>query len=121
MSLTDELNDVFKDGIWNRTYFLRLSSHNIGSRQKNLTKQQDDQVTMTFLIPLLVVGKLEVLLPSEILPKWSPPEAYKTKFSFNNLFPKWGFKYGAILSVIILLVIVLVGSTYIFPFLKIFR
>jgi len=79
--LINELSEVRRNDIWNKPYYLRLHSTNIGSRRKTLNiNQQDDQIRMTFLMPLFVIGSLDVLVPKEIIPAWDPPEPYRRKF-----------------------------------------
>lgn len=117
----ERINEINENDIWDRPYYIRLQSTNIGSRRTGLgnINQQDDQVDIEFIMPLFVVGSLDVLMPSELLAEWSPPEPFKRKFTFSNLLPSWGVSgFGKVISGLILVVLVILVVNTVFPFLR---
>ncbi|REE01526.1 hypothetical protein [Marinoscillum furvescens] len=118
-----QLRTLSEQNIWDRPYYARLITQNFGSRKQNLgLKKQDDQINLEFLMPLFVVGSLDVVLPSELLAEWNPPEAYSRSFGLKNLLPGWGMGLGGkIISAVILVVILMVALNTVFPFLRFLR
>lgn len=110
-------NDGF---IWNKPYYLKLYFNNLGTWRSGLFNQNEyhDQVNYKFLMPVFVVGSWDIIAPQEILPTWDPPEPYIRKFSLKSLLPfgEMGI-FGKLISVIIIIGIVLIGITIIFPML----
>jgi hypothetical protein len=108
-------NDGF---IWNKPYYLKLYFNNLGTWRTGLFNQNEyhDQVNYKFLMPVFVVGSWDIIAPQEILPTWDPPEPYIKKFSLRNLLPfgEMGF-IGKLISVILIVGILFIGITLIFP------
>lgn len=78
------------DSIFNKDYYFRITSKNIGSWERNLGFDKwDDRVTFTFLLPILVKGTLDVILPSDVIPEYQPPHAYVKTFTLADLLPDW--------------------------------
>ena len=79
------------ESIFNKDYFFRITSKNIGSWKKNFgIDKWDDRVTFTFLLPILVKGSFDVVLPSDLIPEYIPPKAYAKSFELADLVPDWG-------------------------------
>ncbi len=114
-------NEFNRLNIWDRKYYFRLWTDNLGSRRKLLgLEQQNDQLEFEFLVPLLVIGDLEVTIPKNILPEWNPPEPKVRSFSLKNLLPRFGLKSG-IISVFLIIIIGGLALNIFFPFLKILK
>lgn len=90
--------------IWNRSYFTKIYSKNIGSRQKGFLglKKFDEQLEYTFLMPLFVVGSWDVQLPWELMPQMQAPKPYYRRFSLRNLLPDFNLGFGAFPAVLLL-------------------
>lgn len=84
---------------WNKEYYAKIFLKNIGTYREGLfrSRRYDDQLTLQFLMPILVEGSWDVIPPSEIIPEWEPPAPYYKKgISF---IPGWGLKgIGKVLS-----------------------
>ncbi len=111
----EKINEINRQNIWDRPYYIRLSSKNIGSRNKlTAIKGRDDMITMEFLMPLFVVGDLEVTIPSELMAEWNPPDPWNKSFSLKNLLPEWGlsgfgkFFSGILIGGIVFLILIAV-------------
>lgn len=115
--LVNDLENIKNENIWNKKYYVKLYSANIGSRQKGLfgTKKFDEQVEYTFLMPLFIVGSWDIQLPSDILPEMEAPKPYYRSFSLKNLLPKWGIGFGSWLSGFGITLIVILLIIYLFP------
>jgi hypothetical protein len=107
-------------GIWNKPFYIKIFFNNIGSWKEGWFlnwRKFDDQVTFHFLMPVFVVGSWDVIVPSEIIPKWDPPKPYYDEFTLGSLFPSWGlgflgklFSGGAMVLVLIVLLALLFPS-----------
>ena len=120
-NFVQRIDEINESNIWDRPYYLRLNSKNIGSRRSGALnlQQQGDQINMEFLMPLFVVGSLDVIMPSELLPEWQPPEPYSKRFTLRNLLPSWGLSgFGKVISIVILIVIGVLALNTFFPFLR---
>ena len=117
LNVLTDLENVKNENIWNKKYFIKLYSANIGSRQKGLfgTKKFDEQVEYTFLMPLFVVGSWDIQIPAEILPEMEAPKPYYKSLSFKNLLPKWGIGFGKWLSTGLILLFGILLVLYLFP------
>ena len=110
-NVMNDLENIKNENIWNKKYYVKLYSANIGSRQKGFlgTRKFDEQVEYTFLMPLFVVGSWDIQIPSEILPEMEAPKPYYKRLSLKNLLPEWGFSFGKwITSVLIIFIVVLI-------------
>jgi hypothetical protein len=116
-NILEDLENIKNENIWNKDYFVKLYSANIGSRQTGFlgTKKFDEQVEYTFLMPLFVVGSWDIQIPSEILPEMEVPKAYYKSLSIKNLLPKWGLGFGKWLSSGLILVLVILVLLYLSP------
>lgn len=116
-TLLNDLENVENENIWDKDYYIKLYSSNIGSRQKGFlgTKKFDEQVHYTFLMPLFVVGSWDIQLPTEILPELEAPKAYYRSLSLKNLFPKWGLGFGSWISSILVLLLIGLVVLYFTP------
>ena len=114
--LTD-LENIKNENIWNKKYYVKLYSANIGARQQGFlgTKKFDEQVEYTFLMPLFIVGSWDIQIPSDILPEMEAPKPYYKSLSLKNLLPKWGLSFGKWISSIIILVLLALVMIYFFP------
>ncbi len=117
LNVLTDLENVKNENIWNKEYFIKLYSANIGSRQKGLlgTKKFDEQVEYTFLMPLFVVGSWDIQIPSEILPEMEAPKPYYKSLSLKNFIPKWGLSFGKWLSSGIITILLVLILLYISP------
>lgn len=116
----ENINELNHLDIWDRPYYLRLKSKNIGSR--HLVVAKDDYVDMEFLMPLLVIGSLDVVPPSELLADWDPPKPFQLKFSLRNLLPDWGLGgFGWIISVVLIILMGFTVLRVLFPFFRYFK
>jgi len=117
LNVLTDLENVKNENIWNKEYFIKLYSANIGSRQKGLfgTKKFDEQVEYTFLMPLFVVGSWDIQIPAEILPEMVAPKPYYKSLSLKNLIPKWGLSFGKWLSSGIILILLILILLYLSP------
>ena len=112
-NVMNDMENIKNENIWNKKYYIKLYSANIGSRQEGFlgNKKFDEQIEYTFLMPLFVVGSWDIQIPSEILPEMEIPKAYYKSLSLKNLLPKWGLGFGKWLSsglIIVLLVLVVI-------------
>ncbi len=116
-NVLSDLENIKNENIWNKKYYIKLYSANIGSRQKGFlgTKKFDEQVEYTFLMPLFIVGSWDIQIPSDILPEMEAPKAYYKSLSFKNLLPNWGLSFGKWLSSMVILVLFLLVVIYLFP------
>lgn len=116
-NVMNDLENIKNENIWNKKYYVKLYSANIGSRQKGFfgTKKFDEQVEYTFLMPLLVVGSWDIQIPSEILPEMEVPKPYYKSMSIKNLFPKWGLGIGKWLSSGLIIVLLVLVVLYLSP------
>jgi hypothetical protein len=106
------------DFIWNKPYYIDISFNNLGTWRSGLFKQNQfhDQVGFKFLMPLFVVGTWDVIAPQEILPEWAPPEPFVKKFSLRNILPFGDMGFGGkLVSIVLLIGLLLVGFTILFP------
>jgi hypothetical protein len=117
LNVLTDLENVKNENIWNKEYFIKLYSANIGSRQKGFfgNKKFDEQVEYTFLMPLFVVGSWDIQIPSEILPEMEAPKPYYKSLSLKNLIPKWGLGFGKWLSSGIIIILVVLIFLYLSP------
>jgi hypothetical protein len=117
LNLMNDLENVSNENIWNKEYFVKLYSANIGARQKGLfgTKKFDEQVEYTFLMPLFIVGSWDIQLPEEILPEMEAPKPYYKSLSIKNLLPKWGLGFGKWISSTLLIVLAILIFLYLSP------
>lgn len=115
-----EIQDYKNFDIWNKPYYARLYSRNIGSRQKGFFGQKkfDEQVEYTFLLPLLVVGSWDVQLPWDVMPEMQAPVPYSRGFNLKNLFPEWGIKSGGWISAGLLVAVVVLLLLWFLPMLR---
>ncbi|MFC2103953.1 hypothetical protein ACFLS4_01210 [Bacteroidota bacterium] len=124
-NLITDLENVKNENIWNKKYYIKLYSANIGSRKQGFlgTKKFDEQVEYTFLMPLFVVGSWDIQIPSEILPEMEAPKAYYKSFGLKNLVPKWGLGFGKWVSSFLILILGMLVALYLFPVLlkKLFK
>ncbi|MDI3525844.1 MAG: hypothetical protein PWR03_27 [Tenuifilum sp.] len=108
--LANELQEYKRLNIWNRKYYIKLHSKNIGARQTGILwnkKSFDEQLEFSFLLPLLVVGSWDVQLPWDVIPEMEAPQPYYRSFSIKNLFPDWGIGgLGKAFSLLIILGVV---------------
>ncbi|HPD96495.1 MAG TPA: hypothetical protein PLA24_11460 [Tenuifilaceae bacterium] len=90
--------------IWNKKYYVKIFSKNIGSRQQGIFGQKkfDEQLEYTFMMPLLVVGSWDVQMPWDAMSEMEAPKPYYSSFSLRNLLPKWGGGFGQVFSVILI-------------------
>ena len=105
--------------IWNKPFYIRIFFNNIGSWKEGWFlnwRKFDDQVTFRFLMPVFVVGSWDVIVPSEIIPKWEPPTPYYDEFTLASLFPSWGLGFiGKLFSGGALLVVAAIVLAFFFP------
>ncbi|RMG26470.1 MAG: hypothetical protein D6730_09085 [Bacteroidetes bacterium] len=103
---------------WNRAYYVDIFFNNIGSWKENLgLRKYADQVTFTFVMPILVKGSWDIRAPNEIIPDFEPPEAYNYQFSLANLIPDLGIpKIGKIIFLILAgFILLVVLGTFVAP------
>ena len=99
--------------IWSKPYYIKLFFNNLGTWRSGVFNQNQfhDQVNLSFLMPVFVVGSWDVIIPQEILPAWDPPKPFIKKITIRNFLPFWnlGFfgKMGSILLLVIILSLVL--------------
>ena len=117
LSVMNDLENIKNENIWNKEYFIKLYSANIGSRQKGLfgTKKFDEQVEYTFLMPLFVVGSWDIQIPAEVLPEMEAPKPYYKSLSIRNFLPKWGLSFGKWISSSVILILIFLVILYFFP------
>lgn len=117
VNVMTDLENVKNENIWNKEYFIKLYSANIGARQKGLfgTKKFDEQVEYTFLMPLFIVGNWDIQIPADILSEMEAPKPYYKSLSIKNLLPKWGISFGKWLSSGIIMIIFFLILIYLFP------
>lgn len=117
LSVMNDLENIKNENIWNKKYFIKLYSANIGSRQKGLfgTKKFDEQVEYTFLMPLFVVGSWDIQIPAEVLPEMEAPKPYYKSLSIRNFLPKWGLSFGKWISSSVILILIFLVILYFFP------
>jgi len=105
--------------IWNKPFYIQIFFNNIGSWKEGWflnSRKFDDQVTFHFLMPVFVVGRWDVIPPSEIIPKWVPPKPYYEEFTLGSLFPSWGLGFlGKLFSGSALLVVGIIVLALFFP------
>ena len=116
-SVVNDLENIQHSNIWNKKYYIKLYSANIGSRQKGLfgAKKFDEQVEYTFLMPLFVVGSWDIQIPSEILPEMEAPKPYYKSLSLKNFLPNWGIGIGSFLTSTVIFVIIVLFVLYFSP------
>lgn len=116
-SVVNDLENIQNENIWNKKYFIKLYSANIGARQKGLfgTKKFDEQVEYTFLMPLFVVGSWDIQIPTEILPEMEAPKPYYQSFGIKNLLPNWGLGIGSFISSTVILILIILVVLYLSP------
>jgi len=114
-----EIKKLLKMNIWNRKYYMKIHSKNIGSRKTGILWNKrifDEQLEFTFLLPLFVVGSWDVQLPWEVIPAMEAPKPYYKSFTISNLFPNWGLKgFGRIFSGILLAAIIFFAAVWFLP------
>lgn len=99
---------------WNKEYYVKIFLKNFGTYKEGFLKSRryDDQLTLKFLMPILVEGSWDVIPPSEIIPEWEPPEPYFKKGI--RFIPGWGLEgIGKVLSTG-LLILAIVGFLVLF-------
>ena len=105
--------------IWNKPFYINIFFNNIGSWKEGWFlnwRKFDDQVTFHFLMPVFVVGSWDVIVPSEIIPKWEPPKPYYDEFTIGSLFPSWGLGFlGKLFSGGVMIVVLIVLLALLFP------
>jgi len=106
--IENQLTNYTNFDIWNKKYYIKLYSKNIGSRQTGFFGQKkfDEQVEYTFILPLLVVGSWDVQMPWDVMPEMEAPKPYYKNFSIKNLLPKWGLGFGKGLSAVMIITII---------------
>lgn len=108
-------DDVF---IWNKPYYLKLHFTNLGTWRSGLVNQNKfhDQVTYSFLMPVFVVGRWEVIAPQELLPKWAPPAPYIRKLTLNNLLPFWAKGlFGKMVAIALVVLLIFTLMQFVAP------
>ncbi|MEW5846169.1 MAG: hypothetical protein AB1777_07885 [Bacteroidota bacterium] len=122
MQLAEKLNEYKRLNIWNRKYYFRVHSKNIGARQTGILwnrRNFDEQIEFTFLLPLLVAGNWDVQLPWEVIPAMEAPQPYYKSFSIKNLLPDWGMGgFGKGLSGLIIVGIAVLAFLWVLPLLR---
>ncbi|MEM8523175.1 MAG: hypothetical protein AAGG68_00965 [Bacteroidota bacterium] len=91
-------NDTSRQSIWNKDYFVKVYLKNFGSWKEGFfgNRKYDDQLTYTFMMPILVEGSWDIHAPYEMIPTWSPEEPYYKEL---KLVPDWGMKgFGKAIS-----------------------
>ncbi|MEJ5315963.1 MAG: hypothetical protein WHS63_03065 [Tenuifilum sp.] len=122
LQLAEKLEEYRRFNIWNRKYYFKIHSKNIGARKTGIlwnAKTFDEQIEFTFLLPLLVVGNWDVQLPWEVIPTMEAPQPYYKSFSIKNLLPDWGL--GGIGKGLSSLILVGLAALCIFWLLPFFR
>ena len=92
ISKIESLHEVDKlidnPSIWNKTDYVNLTITDIGTRGR-LAFHKNEELTLNFLMPMLVRGNWDVKLDPGIFPKEMRESIKKRSFS-DILLPKWG-------------------------------
>lgn len=98
---------LLDESIFGKDVYFRVTSNNIGSwdnRWMFIGDEWDDQFVIKFFMPLLVKGKIEVALDSDLIPAYTPRDSYYQHFSLSDLIPDWGIpEFGKYVTYAILI------------------